>query len=842
MVKTPTNLRWNKFDYLHAPLKPNVRMKKIFLFYLFIGLISFCSIGQDLNQNIRGTVVDAETKYPLVGAKVIVTSVDPQIGGICDEKGNFTLLNVPIGKHQVDIKSIGYNPRSLTVIVNVGKESIITVQMEESAVMGETVVVTGRQKGEVINEMATVSAQSFSVEETNRYAGSRGDPARMMSNYAGAQGTDDSRNDLVIRGNSPLGIIYRVEGVSIPNPNHFAIAGSTGGPVSILNNKFLDNSDFFMSAFPAEYGNSVAGVFDLNLRKGNDRLHEFSGQFGFLGTELLFEGPLSKKTGASYLVMGRYSTLALFDKVGLQYGTDATPTYGDAAFKLNFPLKKGGNLSLWSIAGTSGIDILISDQTEPDQDAFGEQDRDQLFGTDMAIAGITYKKPINKKTFLKTSLSYAYQKQSTQHLYILRTLLPDSTWQYDADPFDMMGYSYQIQTGSAYLSLNHKLNKKHVIKYGINLDAYHMNMQDSIRYDITDSSSNFFYRWDYKSTSPDFLAQAFLQWKYKINQRLTLNAGVHAQYFTLSNSLSAAEPRIGLKIATSDKSVLALGAGMHSQHHPLYIYTYHQNLGNEKVYHNLNMDFIRSIHSVISYSTKIGKSMSFKTEAYYQYLYDVPVTVEPSSFSILNQGSGFARFFPDSLENTGTGYNYGLEFTVQKFFDNSFFFMTTLSLYNSKYYGSDGILRNTDFNGNYIANALAGKEFKIGKTDKHSLSLGLKVTYAGGKRRGIVDPVMTDSLKEVIFLDSGYNEIRFKDYFRLDIKVNYVLNAKKTTHEFGLDLVNILNYDNILGLTYTPNQDNPMMPYQERNQLGFLPIFYYKLDFKIAGKTEPPIE
>ncbi|MEO9533594.1 MAG: TonB-dependent receptor [Crocinitomicaceae bacterium] len=807
-----------------------------------LSLLSFFVFAQDLNQNIRGSVVDVDSKYPLVGAKVKVTDVEPQLGGICDEKGNFTIKNVPIGKHQLEISSIGYNTKTVTAIVISGKETIITVYMDESAIVGETVTVTGRKKGEVINEMATVSAQSFSVEETNRYAGSRGDPARMMSNYAGAQGADDSRNDLVIRGNSPLGIVYRIEGVSIPNPNHFAIAGSTGGPVSILNNKFLDNSDFFMSAFPAEFGNSTSGVFDLRLRKGNDNLHEFSGQFGFLGTEGLIEGPLSKKTGASYLVMGRLSTLSLFDKVGFKYGTDAIPGYTDGALKLNFPLKKGGNLSIWSIAGTSSIDILISDQTEPSQDAFGEQDRDQLFGTDMAISGVTYKKPINKNTFLKTTLSYSYQKQSTRHLYILRTLTPDSTWQYDADPFDMMGYSYQIHTGSAYFSMNQKLGKKHVIKYGVNLDGYHMNMQDSIRYDIADSTSQFYKRWDYKSPTPSILAQAFIQWKYKINQRFTLNAGIHSQYFSLSNSLSAIEPRIGLKIATSDKSTLAFGAGMHSQHHPLYIYAYHQNVGTEKVYHNLDMDFTRSIHSVVSYQQVIGKSLKFKTEAYYQYLYDVPVTVAPSSFSILNQGSGFARFFPDSLENTGTGFNYGIEFTLQKFFNNDFFFMTTLSLYESKYTGSDGVTRNTDFNGNYIANGLVGKEFKFGENDKHLLGLGMKITYAGGKRYGYLNTVMTDSLKEIVFLDSGYNTLRFKDYFRLDLKVNYTLNAKKFTHEFGLDLVNVTFRDNILGLTYTPNETNPAESYAERYQLGFLPLFYYKIDFKVAGKESPPLE
>jgi hypothetical protein len=816
---------------------------KIFIsLIIFLGL-SLTSFSQGMKQNIRGSVVDSESNFPLVGTKVKVVDVDPVLGGICDDRGNFTISNVPIGKHTIEISSIGYNTKTITVIVNSGKETIVNIYLEEASIIGEEVVVTGRKKGDVINEMATVSATSFSVEETNRYAGSRGDPARMMSNYAGAQGTDDSRNDLVIRGNSPLGIIYRIEGVSIPNPNHFAIAGSTGGPVSILNNKFLDNSDFFMSAFPAEYGNSTAGVFDLRLRNGNNKLHEFSGQFGFLGTEVLFEGPFSKKTAASYLVMGRYSTLGLFDKVGLKYGTDAIPLYGDGAFKLNFPMKKGGNLSLWGVGGTSDIDILISDQTEPSQDAFGEQDRDQLFGTDMAIGGITYKKPINKKTFLKTSVSYAWQQQTTRHLYILRHLDSLSNqWVYDAKPFDMMGYRYQIQTGSAYLSMNHKLNSKHVVKYGFNADLYYMDMSDSIRNDISDSTSAFYRRWDYRSTSPDFLVQAFFQWKYKINKRLTLNTGLHSQYFTLSNSISAVEPRIGLKIAANEKNSFAIGAGMHSQHHPLYIYAYHQNIGSEKVYHNFDMGFTKSIHSVVSYTAAISKSMKFKTEAYYQHLYEVPVTVQPSSFSILNQGSGFARFFPDSLENTGTGSNYGIEFTLQKFFDNDFFFMTTLSIYDSKYVGSDGVERSTDYNGNIIANGIVGKEFKLGEKDKHLIALGLKVTVAGGKRYGFVNQVMTDSLKEIVWLDSGYNTQRFDPYFRLDFKVNYTLNTPKVTHEFGLDLVNTTFQQNILGLTYTPSDDPAVPSYTERYQLGFLPIFYYKIDFRVAGKDDPPIE
>jgi hypothetical protein len=787
-----------------------------------------------ITQTIRGSVVDSESKFPMIGAKIKVISIPDKVyGAICDIDGNFEIKNVPIGKQILEVKSIGYAAREVSVIVNSGKESVLTILLEEQAIQGKEVVVTGRRKGEIINQMATVSTQKFSVEETNRYAGSRGDPARMMSNYAGASGTDDSRNDLVIRGNSPLGIQYRVEGVAIPNPSHFAIAGSTGGPVSILNNKFLDNSDFFMSAFPAEYGNSTSGVFDLRLRAGNNKKHEFSGQFGFLGTELLFEGPLSKNGKGSYLIMGRYSTLTLMDKIGIQYGTSAVPTYGDGAIKLNFPMKKGGQISLWSMGGASEIEILISDQEEPDTQLFGAQDRDQYFGSQMVTSGLTYKKPLNKKMFFKATASYAYQNQHTNHEYILRDL--DSVtnkWNYDPKgPFNMMGYVYKINTFSGYASINQKLNTKHLLKYGVNVDAHTFNMTDSIRTDITNDTSSYKYRWNYASSAPALMIQPFIQWRYKASKKLTINAGIHSQYFSFSESFSPVEPRVGMKFTPNEKSVIGLGAGLHTQSHPLYIYTY--SLTGDDQLHNQDIDFSKSIHTVLSYQTRIGKSLVIKSEVYYQYLYNIPVEVEESAFSMVNQGSGFNRFYPNELVNDGVGYNMGAELTVQKFFDNSFYFMTTVSVYDSKYRGSDGVERNTDFNGTFVTNGLIGKEWTFGKQDKHKLGLGSKITYAGGKRYGNVDTAATNALKEIVYADEGYNENKFADYFRIDAKLNYTFNSKKTTHEFGLDLVNILGTKNILGKTYAP-QDPTLTT--DNYQLGFLPIFYYKIDFKLAGK------
>ncbi|GAG13922.1 unnamed protein product, partial [marine sediment metagenome] len=267
--------------------------------------------------------------------------------GTTDLEGYYRIENVPVGRYTVIVSILGYRQQVIpNIIVNSGKEVILHFEMEESVeTMGEVVITAGR-KTETINEMTSVSARTFAVEETERYAGSRGDPARMASNFAGVQGANDSSNDIVIRGNSPLGILWRFDGVNIPNPNHFGVSGTTGGPVGILNNKVLSNSDFMTGAFPAEYGNTIAGVFDLRMRHGNNEKHEFSAQFGFLGTEIMAEGPISKENRSSYLFTYRYSTLAIFHLLGVNIGTDAVPKYQDMSFKLFFPTKNSGVFSL----------------------------------------------------------------------------------------------------------------------------------------------------------------------------------------------------------------------------------------------------------------------------------------------------------------------------------------------------------------------------------------------------------------------------------------------------------------------------------------------------------------
>lgn len=796
-----------------------------FILLLLVWIVGRTSAFSQGKQNIKGTIYELETQATIPGA--VVTLLDDTTNkAISDDNGIFKLTEVSAGKHSVRITAFGFPIKVIDVTVTSGKEVVLKIELEESAQEMEEVQITAFRRGEVNNEMATVSAKTFNVEETERYAGSRGDPARMASNFAGVQGADDSRNDIVVRGNSPLGVIYRVEGVDIPNPNHFAIAGSMGGPVSILNNKTLGNSDFFTSAFPAEYGNSNSAVFDLKLRPGNTDKHEFTGQFGFLGTEFMAEGPINKAKRSSYLAVYRYSTLSLFQAMGISIGTDAVPRYQDYCFNLRFPTKKGGLWSIYSMGGMSAIDIKISDQTEPSEEFYGEDDRDQFFKTRMAVFGVSYAKTIKEKTYFKWTISGNHEKSESQHDYIIRHVnTNDNTWIVDST-YRLMDYYFTTNRISSSVSANHKISRNHMIKFGANLDFLMYDMLDSA---LEASHTDFIVRWNYVGNG--FQAQPYVQYKWKPTDKFSLTLGLHANYFSVSNSLSPIEPRLGMKYQASKKHTLSLGAGLHSQTQPQYVYFYQlYDSNNKPVLHNKGMDFSKSIHAVAGHDWSIGEAFRVRTEVYYQHLYNIPVEKDSSSFSLTNMGSGFARFFPDTLQNTGTGRNMGIELTVEKFFNKKFFVLFTASLFDAKYKGSDGVERNTDFNGKYAVNVLGGYEFKTGK--KTSLSLGTKVTTAGGRWYGYVDNAASAYLNELVFLDSAYNTRQFRPYFRLDFKINFKINAKKVTHEIALDLLNVLNTKNILGLSYAPNPLNVNTdPIRENYQLGFLPLFYYKIDF-----------
>ncbi|MFB6319605.1 carboxypeptidase regulatory-like domain-containing protein [Saccharicrinis sp. FJH54] len=801
--------------------------------YRFIILFLFCIFNanmldaQELTQTIRGNVNDMVSNQPLFAATIAIYDDSTMISAaVTDDKGMFRIEKLPVGRYTVVTSYVGY--RSVVLpdqIVNSAREIVLSVKMEELPVeIGEVQVRGTGQKGNAMNKLAFVSARTFSVEESERYAGSRGDPARMASNFAGVQGNDDSNNDLIIRGNSPLGVLWRLEGINIPNPNHFGVSGTTGGPVTILNNKVLSVSDFLTGAFPAEFGNGIAGVFDLKMRNGNNEKHEYSAQLGFLGTELLAEGPVNRNHHSSYLLAYRYSTLSIFKSLGIQIGTDAIPKYEDLSFRLNFPFKNQGNLAVFGIGGNSAIDILASEQDQPGDEIYGFEAMDEHFRTGVGVVGVKYTKSLGTQSLLNLTAASSFEHQSN-HLDKVYREVVNNRYVIDSIMFSHNGFHNNQFKQSLIANLDKKLSRKVTLKTGLVLDLYTFDMLDSIFNDVLERHV---IRLNYKG--PALLSQPYAQVKLNSSENLSLTAGIHGLFLNLENNLSkSVEPRFGLKYRISTQHYLGYGFGLHSQMLPSYIYfsrVTHDD-GSSSI-PNAGLDLIKSIHNVLTWDYSLNPYLRIKTEAYYQHLYNVPVEAVPSSYSSLDEGHDLSRFFPDSLVNTGTGRNMGMEFTLEKFFHKSYFLLFTASLYDARRTGSDGKLYNAVFNGRYIFNALGSKVFSWGDKSRSTLTLGGKLTMAGGKRYTPIDLNASQIAGEAVYFDKQRNSMQFSDYFRADVKLNYSLNTRKVTHEIGLDIVNVTNHRNILKQTYVPGSNDPV---REKYQLGMLPLFYYRLDF-----------
>lgn len=792
-------------------------MKSVSLFFSIL-FISFYSFAQN-TQIVRGRIIDKISQYPLVGASIIVLNTDPVIGAIADIDGYYELKEVPVGRQSFKIQAIGYGETARTnLLVSSGKELVINISLEEQVLTMDEVVIQHKSKDKTNNENIAVSGRTFSIEETQRYAGSRNDPARMAQNFAGVSAGNDQRNDIIVRGNSPLGVQYLLDGVVIPNPSHFGSLGTTGGPVSMLNNNLLDNSDFMTGAFPSEYGNVLAGVFDLKMRNGNHEKYEFLGQIGLNGVELGAEGPFKKGGKSSFLINYRYSTLQFFDLIGVSFGTQAVPQYQDLSFKINLPTKKYGKFSLFGIGGTSYIELL-SDEIAED-DLFGDNTEDTRFRSNMGVAGINHLFFHNDKTFSKTSFTIS----STQNYIQVDKKLVDSTLN---ETFKTRTYGNEfVQTKYA---LNYSYNKKYSakdnIQAGVIFNYYVTNFADSTLFEEQFTKANPYYLTLRNINEGNLLTNGYFHWRHKFTDKFTLNMGLHGQHFALNNEFSI-EPRAGFSYQLTKEQRVSLGAGLHSQIQPFQIY-YTETELDKDVYTKTNTDlkFTKSTHLVAGYDWNFAKNMRFKAEAYYQYMFNVPIEQQISSFSMLNVGADFGIPDVDSLVNEGAGRNYGIELTVEKFYSKGYYFLVTTSIFDSKYQGSDKVWRNTAFNGNYTLNALIGKEFKLGK--KNSLSLDIKFVNAGGKRYTPYDVEQTIQQGEEVYKNEETYKLQYDDYLRFDTRFAFRREGKKMTQEWAVDIQNISNRKNV----FTQGIDVETGEISTTYQLGLFPVAQYRILF-----------
>ena len=793
------------------------------------------SFSQNPSQTVRGTVFDTDSKLPLVGVGVAILGTDPLIGTTTDEKGEFRFANVPVGRITLQLSYIGYEKTSMPNIeVNSGKEVVLTVNMQESILQTEEIVVeANKNKGEALNDMSLVSSRSISIDDSKRYANSYNDPARILANFAGVA-TSDASNDIIVRGNSPKYMQWRLEGVEITTPNHFNDQNAASGSVSVLNNNLLSTSDFSTGAFAPEYGDVLSGVYDVNLRAGNNQKTERAFGVGILGTDLTMEGPFKKGYGGSYLANYRYSTVTLIEKLGL-VSVGGVPKFQDGAFKIVLPTKKAGTFSLFGLGGMSSVEFKDIKPTifptPGGRSMLPDVSEDFKKASYLANIGLNHTINLNEKSFLKTSLSYS-GNGIADDIYEYKTFkINNAQGEYVRDSVTERNINFKTRLNkSTYrgaITYNYKVSSRQKIQIGTKYALFGYQYHQS----------QLFGNATERTTVVDFnqnvsTLRTFVSCKRRLSDKVTLVSGLHHMVVLLNNKMSF-EPRVAINWRVNPTNSFHAGYGKHSMMESIHNYFAKvKQQDGSYTEPNKNLDLLKAHHFVVGYEKRFTDNLMFKLETYYQHLYNLPVENNDTSYyATINEGIQF-RYV--ELVNKGTGKNYGLEMTLERFFNKNYYFLINGSLYNSRYKSLENVERNTMYNGNYIVNVLCGKEFvKLGRKDNQTLNLNLKV-FAGGGRRII--PLLRDGDGNLAvdaangrFYDykKAYNN-KIEDTYQITLSASYKWNKRKTTHELFVNLENITNSRARISEYYDESEPNKIGYVR---QFGAFPNLMYRVYF-----------
>jgi len=784
------------------------------LFFL-IPLLAFAKItsAQSPTQTVKGQVLDKDTGQPLIGATVEITDIDPTIGVTTDVDGNFELTEVPVGRRTVQVQYLGYEPYvSDGVIVNSAKELVLNIQLIESVVTTETVVVNAFKGNEPLNELAIVSTRSFSVEETQRYAASANDPGRMAMGLPGVQPTRDTRSDIVIRGNSPVGLLWRLNGIDIPNPNHFARRGSSGGGITIFSISMLNNSDFSTGAFPAEYGNAFSGVFDVKFRRGNREQREYTFRAGLLGLDFSTEGPI-KQGKSSYLVNYRYSTLGILNDLGFQLvGERVDNTFQDLSFNLHFDSENGK--VKWDVWGIGGLSEEIESAVEDlDRSSTFSEYLTRDFTTNMGAIGVSNTWLINEKSYFKNTIALMGQEVGFRN---------DTINVESGDPTTVNDERYVNNRLSYAGYYSYKFSPQVTLKAGAYASQLHYDLrQDSLSFNDFETTTSL------DTDGNAFLLQPWFQFRYRPNLRWTFNVGLHSMFFTMNNT-SSVEPRLGIQYLVDDRQTLSFAYGLHSRIVPIgtYFTQVTNNVGNT-IQPNEDLELIKSHHLVLAYDYRFSDTWRFHAEAYFQRLFDVPVAADSNNpYYILNDVDGYAKV---PLVSAGVGRNIGLDLSIEKAFETGTFFLLSGSIFNSEFKPLDkSRWYNTQYNNNFVATFMGGKEWGVG--DAGTIQASLRVLYGAGQRlTPLLDNApVTNSRNPPLDTDRLFEE-RIPDYFRPDLRFAYRKDNPKSSWWIALDIQNTIGRRNLDGLER--NFDPDLNEWVFREQSGLTPILSFQIDF-----------
>ena len=743
-------------------------------------------VNQTAVQTIRGHVCDVASGEPMIGVTITVEN-GSTLATVSDTDGNFVINNVPVGRHAVRATFIGYEPVLLKEqLVSSGKELVLTLRMcENVSELGEVVVKPRVNKQLPLNDMAQVGARMFSVEEASRYAGGMADPARTASMFAGVA-TGGATNGISIHGNSPQMLQWRIEGVEVPNPNHFAeITEAGGGVFTSLNGTVLANSDFLTGAMPAEYGNALSGAFDMKMRVGNNTKYEHAIQVGTLGVDFASEGPLAKGSKASYLVNYRYSFLEIAKKLHAINMEKETLDYQDLSFKLNMPTRSAGTFALWFTGLIDRYENEVPDVSEWEtlwdmNDSWSRQKN--------CAVGLTHNYRFRTGGTLHSSVAFtgSYRKLGVN----------DYTTEMNMTP-EMAGRNSQWNVIIS-TQHQHKFSSRYTMQNGFE----HQHLDFSTWMDYIHETGGPLYR-VYDSDGNTGLTRLYTNHKVALSSRLSTVAGVNVMWFNL-NDQWLVEPRVSMQYKISPSSTFSVAYAMNSRKETTDTYFVLMDGKNP----NKNLGLTRSHHISASFAQRLGENIMLKIEPYWQWLFDVPVErlrvgdgtsgMMGSTYSILNH----RNFFQDrALVNEGAGRNYGIDLTLERYLKDGFYGMVTATLFKAEYRDAQGQWHHSRHDRRYITNILGGKEWMVGKARKNVFGINGRLTMMGGDRYTPIPDGITfeDVMKrpdKSVPIDEGMDPYTKQKGMNVGyaFSVKYTINKRHTAHHIILEYLQMKTF------------------------------------------------
>ena len=751
-------------------------MKRLAFLAVFVAALTTFAQAQT-TQTIRGQVTDVASGEPMTGATIMVDG-QTDMATVSDADGRFAIQKVPVGRHTIRVSFIGYEPLELKEqLLSSGKEMVLDLKMTESiSTLDEVVVKPQVNKQLPLNEMAQVGARMFSVEEASRYAGGVSDPARTASMFPGVAGSG-VYNGISIHGNSPQMLQWRVEGVEVNNPNHFAdITMAGGGIFTSLNGTVLANSDFMTGAMPAEYGNALSGAFDMKMRTGNNTKYEHAVQLGTLGVDFASEGPIGKDSKASYLVNYRYSFMEIAKKI---HAINITQTmdYQDLSAKLNFPTEKAGTFAVWFTGLIDNFGNPLSDSTEWES----LWDACESWANQRSCAGgLTHTYRFDGGGTLTSSVAY------TGSYYKLYSKL------YDDNLNEIPYLEGKNSQNNLIVSVQHKrkISSRYTMQNGVEYrqmsfkacDDYVHRIGDPEMYHVYDAEGN------------TMLARAFTNHKVALSQNFSTVAGVNVMYFGV-NGQTLVEPRVSLQYQATPSTTLSAAYAMNSRKESIGAYFVLADNGATQA--NKDLGLTRSHHVSFTFSQRLGDNAILKIEPYYQWLFDVPVE-EGTTYSVINERSFLQG---KVLTNDGLGRNYGIDLTLERYLKNGFYGMFTGTVFRSEYRDAQHEWHHTLYDLGYITNALGGKEWMVGLNKKNVFGINGRLTVMGGGRYtpeidGLtLEDVKSDPLWEMPLQEDKPFEKKMDTNVGFAFSMKYTINKEHVAHHFIVEYLNVKSFE-----------------------------------------------